>query len=182
MRDPRGRRIEQPVCRPRSRASLEAEILILRHHLNIQRRHLPKSCLSAPWIAPVLCWAVSFSAKYTQYADASRRLSSVGAARAFERIGVVNRNDVVADRLCRWKFAALVGETSIANLFWGAPRIHGELFKLGIEIGQTSVAKYMAKRRVRRKSPRRSSAMPTASRRWICLWCRQSRSGFSIGC
>jgi hypothetical protein len=27
------------------------------------------------------------------------------------------------------------------------PRIHGELLKLGIEIGQTSVAKYMAKRR-----------------------------------
>jgi hypothetical protein len=30
---------------------------------------------------------------------------------------------------------------------WGAPRIHGELLKLGIEIGQTIVAKYMARRR-----------------------------------
>jgi hypothetical protein len=30
---------------------------------------------------------------------------------------------------------------------WGAPRIHGELLKLDIAIGQTSVAKYMAKRR-----------------------------------
>jgi hypothetical protein len=29
----------------------------------------------------------------------------------------------------------------------GAPRIHGELLKLGIDIGQTGVAKYMAKRR-----------------------------------
>jgi hypothetical protein len=37
--------------------------------------------------------------------------------------------------------------TSIANPLWGAPRIHGELPKLGIEIGQTSVAKYMARRR-----------------------------------
>jgi transposase InsO family protein len=36
---------------------------------------------------------------------------------------------------------------SIANSLWGAPRIHGELLKLGIDIGQTSVAKYMAKRR-----------------------------------
>ena len=27
------------------------------------------------------------------------------------------------------------------------PRIHGELLKIGIDIGQTSVAKYMAKRR-----------------------------------
>jgi hypothetical protein len=29
----------------------------------------------------------------------------------------------------------------------GAPRIHGELLKLGIDIGQTSVAKYMSRRR-----------------------------------
>jgi transposase InsO family protein len=30
---------------------------------------------------------------------------------------------------------------------WGAPRIHGELLKLGIDVGQTSVAKYMARGR-----------------------------------
>ncbi len=36
---------------------------------------------------------------------------------------------------------------SIANPLWGAPRIHGELLKLGIELGQTTVAKYMAKAR-----------------------------------
>ena len=41
----------------------------------------------------------------------------------------------------------LICEMSIANPLWGAPRIHGELLKLGIEIGQTSVAKYMARRR-----------------------------------
>jgi hypothetical protein len=28
---------------------------------------------------------------------------------------------------------------------WGAPRIHGELLKLGIDIGETSVGKYMAR-------------------------------------
>ena len=36
---------------------------------------------------------------------------------------------------------------SIANPLWGAARIHGELLKLGIDVGQTSVAKYMAKGR-----------------------------------
>ncbi|WP_454632793.1 integrase core domain-containing protein [Bradyrhizobium cenepequi] len=41
----------------------------------------------------------------------------------------------------------LIGEMSIANPLWGAPRIHGELLKLGIDVGQTSVAKYMARRR-----------------------------------
>jgi hypothetical protein len=34
------------------------------------------------------------------------------------------------------------GPGALANPLWGAPRIHGELLKLGIEIGQTSVAKY----------------------------------------
>ena len=38
-------------------------------------------------------------------------------------------------------------DMSIANPLWGAPRIHGELLKLGIDVGQTTVAKYMAKRR-----------------------------------
>jgi hypothetical protein len=36
---------------------------------------------------------------------------------------------------------------SVANRLWGAPRIHGELLKLGIDVGQTTVAKYMARRR-----------------------------------
>ena len=35
----------------------------------------------------------------------------------------------------------------VANPLWGAPRIHGELLKLGIDVGQTTVAKYMARRR-----------------------------------
>ena len=41
----------------------------------------------------------------------------------------------------------LIRAMSLANPLWGAPRIHGELLKLGIDIGQTSVAKYMARRR-----------------------------------
>ena len=41
----------------------------------------------------------------------------------------------------------LIREMSLANPLWGAPKIHGELLKLGINIGQTSVAKYMARHR-----------------------------------
>jgi hypothetical protein len=41
----------------------------------------------------------------------------------------------------------LIRDMSIANPLWGAPRIHGELLKLGIDVGQTTVAKYMARRR-----------------------------------
>jgi hypothetical protein len=41
----------------------------------------------------------------------------------------------------------LIQDISLANPLWGAPRIHGELLKLGINIGQTTVAKYMARNR-----------------------------------
>ena len=33
---------------------------------------------------------------------------------------------------------------SVDNPLWGAPRIHGELLKLGFEVAQSSVAKYMS--------------------------------------
>ena len=43
---------------------------------------------------------------------------------------------------------ALIRRMSIENPLWGALRIHGELLKLGFEVAQSSVAKYMVKRRV----------------------------------
>ena len=42
---------------------------------------------------------------------------------------------------------ALIKQMRIENPLWGAPRIHGELLKLGFEVAQSSVAKYMVKRR-----------------------------------
>src|SRR5215472_9856677 len=41
---------------------------------------------------------------------------------------------------------ALIRRMNVENPLWGAPRIHGELRKLGFEIAQSSVAKYMVKR------------------------------------
>jgi hypothetical protein len=38
---------------------------------------------------------------------------------------------------------ALIRELSTANPLWGAPRIHGELQKLGLVVSQSTVAKYM---------------------------------------
>jgi hypothetical protein len=62
-------------------------------------------------------------------------------------------------RYWRWKSRSLGGRRQIAadlralirrmsaeNPLWGAPRIHGELLKLGFEVAQSSVAKYMVKR------------------------------------
>ncbi len=41
----------------------------------------------------------------------------------------------------------LIRRMSVENPLWGAPRIHGKLPKLGFEVAQSSVAKYMVKRR-----------------------------------
>src|SRR6187455_958283 len=41
----------------------------------------------------------------------------------------------------------LIRRMGVENALWGAPRIHGELLKLGFEVAQSSVAKYMVKRR-----------------------------------
>ena len=55
----------------------------------------------------------------------------------------------------------LIRDMSLANPLWGAPRIHGELLKLGIDIGQTSVAKYM----MRRRGPPLETSTEAAKRR-----------------
>jgi putative transposase len=39
----------------------------------------------------------------------------------------------------------LIRQMQITNMGWGAPRIHGELLKLGIDISEATVSKYMAR-------------------------------------
>jgi hypothetical protein len=41
----------------------------------------------------------------------------------------------------------LIRQMSQTNPLWGAPRIHGELLKLGITVGQATVSKYMVHHR-----------------------------------
>src|SRR6201987_70862 len=133
----------------RSRASLEADILILRHQLNIQRRHLPKR--------------LAFSAMDRLIFVALYRLlpGTLNALTLVKPHTVVSWHRAGFRSYWRWKsrprsgrptvpaeIRRLIREMSIANPLWGAPRIHGELLKLGIEVGQTSVATKLARRRV----------------------------------
>src|SRR6266853_827015 len=65
---------------------------------------------------------------------------------------------------------ALIRRMSIENPLWGAPRSHGELLKLGFEVAQSSVAKYMAKyfRRAKDGELSCTTTRPT-SPPWTCL-------------
>src|ERR1700721_811444 len=71
---------------------------------------------------------------------------------------------------------------SIENPLWGAPRIHGELLKLGFEVAQSSVAKYMVKRRGRPARDGEPSGATTRPRLppWPCSLFQLSVSTFSM--
>jgi hypothetical protein len=132
----------------RSRATLEAEILVLRQQINVLRRANPKR-LRLGSIDRLILGGVC------------RLFPNVYGTLAIVRPDTVIRWHRAGFRVYwRWKsrrrcgrpavsleIRRLVRQMSLANPLWGAPRIHGELLKLSIEIGQTSVAKYMAGRR-----------------------------------
>ena len=55
----------------------------------------------------------------------------------------------------------LIRTMSRENALWGAPRIHGELLKLGIDVGETSVGKYMV------EELSRKALLPRLLRDWL---------------
>jgi hypothetical protein len=57
----------------------------------------------------------------------------------------------------------LIRQMSRANPLWGAPRIHGELLKLGIKVSQATVSRYLPWRPKARRAKKLDR--PTASRR-----------------
>jgi transposase InsO family protein len=132
----------------RSRASLHAEVLTLRQQLNVLQRKAP----ARPAFRSVD--RLIFSVLY-------RAAPSVLDALTIVRPETVIRWHRAGFRACwRWKsrprggrpkilveVRRLIRDISLANPLWGAPRIHGELLKLGIDVGQTTVAKYMARNR-----------------------------------
>jgi transposase InsO family protein len=132
----------------RSRAALEAEIVALRHQLNVLRRTAPKRLVFSNFDRFV------FACLYRIAPDVLNTLVIVKPET------VIHWHRAGFRLFWRWKSRArggrpkvpleirqLIRNMSLANPIWGAPRIHGELLKLGINVGQTSVAKYMARHR-----------------------------------
>ena len=60
----------------------------------------------------------------------------------------------------------LIRNMSQANPLWGAPRIHGELLKLGIEVAQSTVAKYLRRRGSHRVRTRFSAMTGSYDSKW----------------
>ena len=132
----------------RSRAALHLEILALRHQLAVANRsRRPRLRLTTvdrvlwAWLSHRWCgWrsALHVVQPATVLAWHRRGFRLFWTWKSRHRTG---RPAVPAD------VRALIREMSTANPLWGAPRIHGELQKLGISVSQSTVAKYMRRQR-----------------------------------
>jgi transposase InsO family protein len=132
----------------RSHERLKAEILILRHQLNILHRKAPKRLRLCGGDRALFVWLY-------------RRCPDIGNATAIVRPETIIRWHRMGFRAWwRWKSHGPVGRPGIdqeprdlvrrmceENPLWGAPRIHGELLKLGFDVAQSTVSKYMLRRR-----------------------------------
>jgi putative transposase len=128
----------------RSRASLHLEILALRHQLAVVRRsRRPRLRFTAAdrilWAWLSHAWGNWHSAVHiikpeTVIAWHRRGFRLFWTWKSRHRSG---RPALPPD------VRALIRDMSTANPLWGAPRIHGELLKVGIAVSQSTVAKYM---------------------------------------
>jgi transposase InsO family protein len=130
----------------KTQARLEAKIVLLRHQLNVLRQRVPSTPRLMVSDRLLLVWL------YRLYPSVLNALTIV------QPETVVRWHRTGFRLYWRWKSRArggrpkvpveirrLIREMSLANRLWGAPRIHGELLKLGIEVAQSTVAKYMAR-------------------------------------
>ena len=137
------------VATLRTRTSLQLEILVLRHQLvvlqrtNRKRIRLSSSdrilwvCLSRLWPRWRSCLLLVKPATVIAWQRRGFRLYWRSKSRRI-RIGRPGIPKEIRE---------LIRNMSASNVLWGAPRLHGELLKLGIEVSQATVAKYMAKHR-----------------------------------
>ncbi len=131
----------------RSRVALHLEVLALRHQLQVLQRSRPRRlrlvkadrCLWA-WLSSAWSsWRTALVIVQPQTVIAWHR-QGLRLWWTWKSRRGTGRPAVPAD------VRSLIRTMSQADPLWGAPRIHGELLKLGVDICQASVAKYMMRR------------------------------------
>jgi hypothetical protein len=131
----------------KSRGRLVAENPVLRHQVNILRQRAARrlQLSNADWLPFV--WLCRLCPNMVDAVAIIRPETGIHwhrqGFRAFWRWKSRSRGGRPA---IPRELRDLIREMSRANWLWGAPRIHGELLKLGIEGAESTVAKYMVKR------------------------------------
>jgi putative transposase len=132
----------------RSRAALQIELIALRHQLCVLQCSVKRPRLTA---ADRFFWGW-LSTRWSHWRTALvivKPETVIGWHRKSFRLfwtWKVRRGDPGRPAAAK-DVRDLIRKMSRENTIWGAPRIHGELLKLGIDIGETSVSKYMVRRR-----------------------------------
>ena len=130
----------------KTRAQLEAEIVLLRHQLNVLRRRIPSKPKLAVADRLLFVWLYRLFPSVLNAVTIVQPETIIRWHRAgFRRYWCWKSRSRGGRPEVPMEIRRLIREMSLANRLWGAPRIHGELLKLGIEVAQSTVAKYMAK-------------------------------------
>jgi putative transposase len=132
----------------RTRAALQLEILALRHQLGVLQRSVKRPKLTAAdrcfwaWLSQVWSdWRNALVIVRPQTVVVWHRKGFRLFWTWKVRHGRPGRSQVTEET------RELIRRMSRENPTWGAPGIHGELLKPGIDIGETSVSKYLVRRR-----------------------------------
>jgi hypothetical protein len=130
------------VGRFRSRAALEAENLVLRQQINVLRRTAPRRHSFGPIDCLIFVGLYQFfpnvrDALAIVQPDTVIRWHRAGFRAYWRRKSRARGGRPTVSAQIR----RLIYDMSLANPLWGAPRIHGELLKLGIDIGQIKARK-----------------------------------------
>ena len=132
----------------KSKLRLEAENAVLRHQLNVLRRRLHgrvRLTSNDRWFFIQLYrWFPSILKVLTIIQPETLLHWHRAGFRCYWRWKSNSRG---GRPQIQTELRVLIRQISMENPLWGAPRIHGELLKLGFEVAQSSVAKYKAKRR-----------------------------------
>ena len=132
----------------RTRRALVLENLALRHQLAVLQRTAPRPRLRRTdrlfWVLLSRLWSGWAAAVLLVKPDTVIRWQRTGFRLfwTWKSRGHGPSRPAVAPEI-----RALIRQLSKADPLWGAPRIHGELQKLGLEISQATVSKYLARRR-----------------------------------
>src|SRR5204863_3464010 len=131
------------VFRFRSRASLELKLIALQHQLAVLRRQRPGRPQLSSLDRPLWVWLYRI---WPQVIDAMilvKPATMVQWHRKGFRLHWRWRSRRPGRPKTDTEIRALIRRMSRANPLWGAPRIHGELLKLGIKISQATVGRWM---------------------------------------
>lgn len=129
----------------RSRATLQAEILALRHQLLVLKRSTGGRRLRLRTADRIFwVWLSRLWQGWRSRAWIFKPETVISWDRKGFRLYWTWKSRARKGRPCVWgEIRDLIRKMSLANPRWGAPSIHGELLKLGIHIAETTVAQYM---------------------------------------